>query len=147
MNKKILAVILVAAMMLCALASCAKNNIDYGYTFADKTYVYEKEGVDSTFYIVINSDGTFSYSEGTGSGYLAKGTWTFVNSILTLKDDLGGSERNIVNNFFYVDGNLWYLTENSTGFPTVTVEEGDLFVFAYENAEPSFTTEEHDHDH
>ena len=141
MKKKLLAIIMLATMMLFVFASCAKDDIDYGYTFADKTYIYEGEGYGGPFYIVINSDGTFSYSEGSSSDYLAHGNWSYVNSILTLTDDIHGSERSIRNNFFYVDGNLWYLTENSTGFPTVTVEEGDLFVFAYENAVPE-TTEE-----
>ncbi len=142
MKKKILAILLLAAMTLFALASCAKEDIDYGYTFADKTYIYEKEGLGGSFYIIINSDGTFSYKEGVASDYLASGTWTYTDSVLSLTDTLDGSERKIVNNFFFVDGNLWYLTENSTGFPFVPVEEGDLFIFAYENSAHNEVTEE-----
>lgn len=142
MKKKLLAIILLAAMMLFALASCGNKNTNDGYTFAGKTYIYEGEGYGGSFYIIINEDGTFSYSEGPDSGYLAHGEWTYINGVLSLTDDLHGSERKIVNNFFFVDGNLWYLTENSTGFPSANVEEGDLFVFAYENAAPPEITEE-----
>lgn len=142
MKKKILTIILLAAMMLTILASCSNEDIDYGYTFADKTYIYEKEGFGGSFYITISSDGTFSYKEGEASDYLAKGTWTYTDSVLSLTDTIDGSERKIVNNFFFVEGNLWYLTENSTGFPFVTVEEGDIFVYAYENAAHNPTTEE-----
>ena len=141
MKKKIISIVLLAAMMLFALASCSNNNVDSGYTFAGKTYIYEDESYGGSFYIVINEDGSFSYSEGPDSGYLAHGTWDYVNGVLTLTDDLHGSERKIVNNFFYVDGNLWYLTENSTGFPSANVEEGDLFLFAYDNAAAPEVTE------
>ncbi len=142
MKKKILAILLLAAMTLFALASCGNKNIDDGYTFADKTYIYEKEGLGGSFTISIKSDGSFSYTEGPDSNYLAHGTWSYINGTLSLIDDLHGSDRSIVNNFFYVDGNLWYITENSTGFPNITVEESDLFVYAYPNAEVTEATEE-----
>lgn len=133
MKKKIFSILLAAALLLCALASCGKKDIDYDYTFADKTYYYEKEGIGGVFSITINSDGSFTYTEGPESNYEAHGAWTYVDGTLILLDDLHGSDRTIQNNFFFVDGNLWYLAESSTGFPLVTVEEGDLFLYAYSN--------------
>ncbi len=135
MKKKILATLLLASMLLFALASCASKNVDYDYTFADKTYIYEKEGIGGSFVISIKSDGTFTYTEGPDSGYEAHGVWTYVNGTLSLIDDIHGSDMSISNNFFFVDGNLWYITQDSTGFSQVNVEEGDLFVYAYSNSE------------
>ena len=146
MKKKILAVILAAAMML-TFASCAKKGVDYEYSFADKTYIYEKEGAGGSFVISIKSDGTFTYTEGPDANYEAHGAWTYVDGTLSLIDDLHGTEQSISNNFFFVDGNLWYISEYSTGFANVNVEDGDLFIFAYENAASSEATEEHAHDH
>lgn len=129
-------------MMLAAFTSCANRDIDYGYTFADKTYIYEKEGAGGSFIISIKSDGTFTYTEGPDSNYLAHGIWTYINGTLSLIDDIHGSDRSIVNNFFYVDGNLWYITEGSTGFSVVTVEESDIFTYAYPTADATETAEE-----
>ena len=133
MKKKLLAIILLVATLLCALASCGKKGEDF--IFTDKTYIYEKEGLGGAFTISINSDGTFTYKEGPDSNYYAHGYWTYVGGTLSLIDDLHGAERSIVNNFFIVDGSLWYISENSTGFAEVVVEEGDLFLYAYPNTE------------
>ena len=143
MKKKLLAIFLLAAMMLLAFAACSNEVAQQGYAFADKTYLYQGEGYGGgAFYIVLRSDGNFSYKEGNGTDYLASGTWVYENGVLSLTDTLNGSDRKIVNNFFYVDGNLWYLTENSSGFPYAKVSEGELFVFAYDNAPAPEITEE-----
>ena len=140
MKKKLLAIIMLASLLLCALASCGKKGEDF--IFTDKTYIYEKEGLGGAFTISINSDGTFTYKEGPDSNYYAHGVWTYVGGTLSLIDDLHGSDRSICNNFFIVDGSLWYISENSTGFAEVVVEEGDLFRFAYENTSESVEGEE-----
>ena len=62
MKKRFLAIILLASIMLFAFSACEKKNIDYDYTFAGKTYIYEKEGLGGTFTLSIKTDGTFTYT-------------------------------------------------------------------------------------
>lgn len=60
-------------------------------------YSYEYSGFKDaslwqSFYIIINSDGTFNYCEGLLSSYIGNGTWTLDGTIITLRD-IGMGER------------------------------------------------------
>ena len=104
------------------LSACAKHD----YEFAGKTYIYEKLVSDGVFTITINEDGTFTYREGEKSDYIAKGTWSYRKGILTLDDELS-RKYNFVNKFVVLDGNLVFVEEDSTNFPSVTVKDGEKF--------------------
>lgn len=122
MKKRIIAIIALFALALVALSACAEQN----YDFADKIYVYEKLVNDSAFTLEINKDGTFTYRESANSSYIPDGTWTYEDGILTLNDNLS-EELNFVNHFRVEGSNLVFVAEGSTNFPSVTVEDGDLF--------------------
>ena len=54
MKKRIIAIIALLAIALCALSACAKAD----YDFADKTYICEELVNNAAFTIKINADGT-----------------------------------------------------------------------------------------
>ena len=78
-------------------------------------YVYEKAGFGSDFFIKINRDGTFTYSEGALSSYFGVGTWTLTGDILALTDNPTTSMK-FYNEFRVEEDTIVWLSENSTGF-------------------------------
>jgi hypothetical protein len=50
----------------------------------------------------------------------------YQNEILTLKNDSSG-DIDIINHFKVEQGNLVFITEGSSNFPSVTVENGEVF--------------------
>ena len=120
MKKIIIAIIALLAIVIYMFSACTGDN----YSFAEKTYIYEKLIGDGAFTIKINSDGTYSYTEGTEE--FASGKWMYQNEILTLKNDSSG-DIDIINHFKVEQGNLVFITEGSSNFPSVTVENGEVF--------------------
>lgn len=85
--------------------------------FADQSaiYIYEKPGFGSDFFIKVNCDGTYTYSEGSLSSYFGIGTWTLEDDILSLTDNPTTSMA-FYNEFRVEEDALVWLSENSTGF-------------------------------
>ena len=96
----------------------------------DKRYTYTGETFskleNDKFSIIINKDGTFSYSESMLSSYIGMGTWTIEKDVLVLtEDELVYDSRT---NYFRIDGNdLVFLEENSSNFIYVNVKDGERF--------------------
>lgn len=101
------------------MPGCGKQN-----GFADKTYVYEKEGFGGNFTITVDSDGTFQYHEGPFSSYFGTGTWELGGSILTFSDDTYGFE----NHFIVQSGRLLFRQQGSNNFLYMTVGDGEKFL-------------------
>lgn len=106
-------------------------------------YVYEKAGFGSNFFIKINSDGTFTYSEGSLSSYFGAGTWTLADGILSLTDNPTTSMA-FYNEFRVEEDALVWLAENSTGFlyrEYVPLADGGRFLYrGSENASTPMVT-------
>lgn len=109
------------------LAACGQpKSEDIRAMIADKTYIYEKEGIGSNFTIRINDDGTFSYSEGVLSSYLGIGVWELDGDTLILSDDEKIGYPFV--NYFKVNGSdLVFLSENSSNYIYVKVADGERF--------------------
>lgn len=124
--RKALIFILLAALLagLCACGGKQKNK-DMKAELAGKTFVYEKEGFGGEFTITLNEDGTYSFYEGLLSSYMGTGNWTVSDGILTMTET-GGYDFTF--RFSVQNGALAYLSEGSSAFPYVTVENGGRFI-------------------
>lgn len=106
-------------------------------------YVYEKPGFGSDFFIKLNRDGTFTYSEGSLSSYFGLGTWTLTDNILALTDKPTTSMA-FYNEFRVEEDAIVWLSENSTGFlyrGYVPLADGARFLYrgSEESPTPSLT--------
>ena len=95
-----------------------ENYADY---VTDRTFVYDKEGVEGEFTIHIDKDGTFSYSEGIASSYLGYGNWSVEDNILTITDDM------FTNRFEIEEGKLIWREEGSDNFTYIKLTDGEEF--------------------
>lgn len=102
-------------------------------TIEGKVYTYEKSGVLGNFTISLFEDGTFHYTEGMASSYLATGKWTEKGNILTLTDD-GGYK--LVNRFRKDGDTLYFIAEDSSNFLYVTVQDGERFTYTFDTEIP-----------
>ena len=102
-------------------------------TIEGKVYTYEKAGVLGNFTISLFEDGTFHYTEGMASSYLATGKWTEKGNILTLTDD-GGYK--LVNRFRKDGDTLYFIAEDSSNFLYVTVQDGERFTYTFDIEQP-----------
>lgn len=98
-----------------------------------KTFVHEKDGFGGEFTIQINDDGTFGCYEGLLSSYIGIGSWILDNDILVLSDD-DGIGYLLVNRFEVKDGDLVFLSEDSSNFLYVNVADGEHFVSTSDKA-------------
>ena len=122
MKIRIIAIIALLALTLTALCACAEEN----YDFTEKTYIYEKAFGEAAFAIQIHEDGTYAYSEGAENGHVVSGSWSYKNGVITLKDNSTDVEK-CINLFVIEEGNLIFVEEGSTNFPTIKVADGDKF--------------------
>ncbi|MCI9338999.1 MAG: transcriptional regulator [Lachnospiraceae bacterium] len=100
-------------------------------TVAGKTYLYEKEGIMGNFALTLYEDETFFYSEGIASSYMGIGTWTQDGDTITLTDKKTAGDVRI--NHFRIDGeDLVFLSEGSSNFIYVKVENGERFTYTAE---------------
>ncbi len=90
---------------------------------AGKTFCYEREGFGGEFSITLNDDGTMSYYEGGWSSYMGMGTWTQVDDIVILTDEV----YPFCNRFQVQDGSLVFLERESTNFMYLQLKDGDCF--------------------
>lgn len=101
----------------------AKAVSPYRAVIADKTYVYEKEGVGSDFTITFNADGTYGYYEGVLSSYKGAGTWKVTDDTVIMTE---GISKKV--NYLKIQGSdLVYIAENSDNFYYITVKDGEKF--------------------
>lgn len=110
------------ALSAVAFSACANKSGD----FVDKIYIYEKLVAEESFTISINADGTFEYSLGPSTGNKGTGTWTYSNGELCLTEtDSDGHE---IQNYFQVfDGCLIFVSEGSSNFTDVTLNDAEIF--------------------
>ncbi len=100
-------------------------------TVAGKTYLYEKEGIMGNFALTLYEDETYLYSEGIASSYMGIGTWTQDGDTITLTDKKTADDVRI--NHFRIDGeDLVFLSEGSSNFIYVKVENGERFNYTAE---------------
>lgn len=128
MKKMIACVLMIAClfgMTACSQSKGESENIQD--SIVNKTFVYEKEGFGGDFTIQINDDGTFGYYEGLLSSYIGIGSWILDNDILVLSDD-DDIGYPLVNRFEVKDGDLVFLSEDSSNFLYVNVADGEHFV-------------------
>ena len=124
--KKRLVFLLLAVLFLLPAAGCGKA---VPTDFVGKTFVCEKEGALGYFSIMINADGTFSYSEGFLSSYIGMGSWTLEGDVLTLRNEvptLNGAHL-ITNVFEIGKRKLIWREEGSDNFSMVKLEDGEAF--------------------
>ena len=122
MKKRIIAIIALLAIALCALSACAKAD----YDFADKTYICEELVNDAAFTIKINADGTYVCTENSEFNTY-EGTWSYKDGTITLKLKYDANVEG-VNLFRVEDGDLVYIAEGSEGFSYTTFEDGVRFI-------------------
>lgn len=128
--KKMTACALVIIACLFSMTACSQSkgeSEDIQDIIVNKTFVYEKEGFGGEFTIQINDDGTFGYYEGLLSSYIGIGSWILDNDILVLSDD-DDIGYPLVNRFEVKDGDLVFLSEDSSNFLYVNVADGEHFV-------------------
>ena len=111
--------------MIALSASCGNRDTRICEAIGGKVFVWEKEGFGGNFIIRLNDDGTYSYSEGLLSSYLAFGEWTVKAGILKLKEE---TRPDTSFRFRVKDGELTFLSEGSSRFMHVSVENGDRFL-------------------
>lgn len=104
-------------------------------TIEGKVYTYEKAGVLGNFTISLFEDGTFHYTEGMASSYLATGKWTEKGNILTLTDDENLGYK-LVNRFRKDGDTLYFIAEGSSNFLYVTVQDGERFTYTFDTEIP-----------
>lgn len=104
-------------------------------TIEGKVYTYEKSGVLGNFTISLFEDGTFHYTEGMASSYLATGKWTEKGNILTLTDDENLGYK-LVNRFRKDGDTLYFIAEGSSNFLYVTVQDGERFTYTFDTEIP-----------
>ena len=101
----------------------AKAVSPYRAVIADKTYVYEKEGVGSDFTITFNADGTYGYYEGVLSSYKGAGTWKVTDDVIIMTE---GVSKKV--NYLKIQGSdLVYIEKDSDNFYYIKVKDGEKF--------------------
>lgn len=106
-------------------AACGNSDARTREEISGKVFVWEKEGFGGDFSIRLNDDGTYTYSEGFLSSYLAFGDWTVKAGILTMKE---GTLPDTGFRFKVKEGELIFLSEGSSQFLHASVENGDRFL-------------------
>ncbi|MBQ2782578.1 MAG: hypothetical protein IJE94_05270 [Oscillospiraceae bacterium] len=126
--------VMVVAILACVVvAVCFLTNPKD--TIGGKVYTYEKSGVLGNFTISLFEDGTFHYTEGMASSYLATGKWTEKGNILTLTDDENLGYK-LVNRFRKDGDTLYFIAEGSSNFLYVTVQDGERFTYTFDTEIP-----------
>ena len=120
-----IAVIILALGMLAFITSCTIKNAAANDEIGGKTFVWEKEGFGGDFTITLDKDGTYQYYAGALSSYIGFGDWTEEDGILTLTEKSGYDN---IFHFAVKNGELVFISEGSSQFMYVTVENGDRFL-------------------
>lgn len=105
------------------------------------TYIlqgYERE-VPGDFTITIYDDGTFQSYETLISSYIGMGHYSIEKDIVTLKEDMAGCTGDI-NYYRIADGNLLFISEDSSNYSFVPLEDDALFTWRAETND--FTKEQ-----
>ncbi len=131
MRRIIIYVLIIACFF--SMTACGRSE-DIQDVIANKTFVYEKEGFGGKFTIKINDDGRFSYYEGGFSSYIGIGSWVLEDDILILSDD-DDMGYPFVNRFKVKDGDLVFISQDSSNFLYVKVADGERFVSVSDGAD------------
>ena len=122
--KRIFYIILVLGMLF-TMTSCSKNDTTATNRIAGNTFVWEKEGFGGDFTIKLNKDGTYEYCVGFLSSYIGLGDWSVTGSLLTLTEK---SWPDTIFQFYIRGGELFFISEESSQFMHINVEDGDRFM-------------------
>lgn len=121
-----LALVMLAALTLTGCAGAKRVNNMFG-----KPLVYEKDGFPDDFGIRIDSDGTFSYYEGSFSSYVGYGFWELNGDTLILREMSDSrdvtSEVKRINRFKVGDNGLTFQADGSDNFRYIDVSDGEHF--------------------
>jgi len=117
--------------MLC-LCACSKaksgDNTEMKAALGGKTFVWEKEGFGGDFTITLNEDGTYQYYVGFLSSYIGFGNWSVENGMLTMTENKELCGYDDIFHFSVGNDELTFVSEESSKFMYVTVEDGDRFL-------------------
>ena len=88
-------------------------------------YIWEKGGFGGTFSLTLREDGTYYYYEGFLSSYIGNGNWELKDGIVTMHETTG---YKYTFHFKVTDEGLRFISEGSSRFIYVDVDDGDLFL-------------------
>lgn len=132
-------ILFLAVLLLLPICACAEPNTGDDAkseaSLGGKTFVWEKDGFGGDFTIMLNEDGTYEYSAGFLSSYIGYGNWSVENGMLTMTEDQKRYGYDNVFRFSVGSDELIFVSEGSSTFLYVTVEDGDRFLL-YRPAEP-----------
>lgn len=118
-------IVLCICLEMIVLFSCTSNDSQIRDEISGKVFIWEKEGYGGNFTISLHNDGTYDYYVGPLSSYIGLGDWAVKNGILTLTEK---SWPNTSFRFNVKDGELIFISEESSQFMHVSVENGDEFL-------------------
>lgn len=126
MKRKLILLAVIAAMLAAGYVIYQeKQDALRTQMVGGNTYVWEKEGFGGDFTITLNEDGTYEYYVGFLSSYIGSGNWTVEGSELTMTETTG---FDWVYHFTVEDDTLVFVSEGSSEFTYVKVEDGDRFI-------------------
>lgn len=96
------------------------------FALANKTFVYEKEGIGGLFTISFKEDGTYMYYEGDLSSYTGSGSWNIDGNTVVLSEEI----RDSVIRLKIQGGTLIYIAEGSGNFYYIKVKDGERFTLS-----------------
>jgi len=96
------------------------------FALANKTFVYEKEGIGGLFTISFKEDGTYMYYEGDLSSYIGSGSWNIDGNTVVLSEKI----RDSVIRLKIQGGTLIYIAEGSGNFYYIKVKDGERFTLS-----------------
>ncbi len=113
----ILSILLI--FMMCA---CSPNDASLKKEISGNTYIREKGGFGSDFFITLNEDGTLHYYEGALSSHIGIGSWDVEKGKLILH------EGEKIFRFQIKEKELDFIRKDSAEFLYMDVEDGDRFL-------------------
>ena len=96
------------------------------FALANKTFVYEKEGIGGLFTISFKEDGTYMYYEGDLSSYIGSGSWNIDGNTVVLSEEI----RDSVIRLKIQGDTLIYIAEGSGNFYYIKVKDGERFTLS-----------------
>ena len=126
--KKLLLIIIAAALTVSALVSCGTPVLSFE-TVAG-TYSRDGESFIDSFSITLSEDGSFSYYQSMASSYIGIGEYTIDGSRVILTDSniptLSGKMTRVFV-FVYSDGKLIFDKDRSENVPDSMLDDGEIF--------------------
>ena len=82
--KRLASILLI--VLICMMSACSPNDASLKEEISGNTYIREKGGFGTDFFITLNEDGSLHYYEGALSSHIGIGTWDVEKGILILKE-------------------------------------------------------------